>query len=509
MEWSAQQLDIFSWFENPVGNLVVNALAGTGKTTTIVEGIRRTKTMASICCCAFNVDIAKVLAKKVADNPRAKAMTLHSLGFSLIKNFWSNVRVEGDDQRGQRADGLTERVCGGTVPDVVKRLVTKLHTKGREMNPLARDWRDLEEIGYQFECEPDPMWWRSGYDLEYVCRSALRAMELAGKEKPAFIDFSDMIFLPVRNGWTVPMYDLVVVDEMQDMTAAQLAIARGVCKQHFCGVGDRNQAIYGFRGADSNSIDRLKCELNATELGLTVTYRCGLAIVAEAQTLVPTFEGSPNNPAGLVRTVHDSKLVEDAQLGDFILSRKNAPLTAIAMGLLRAQKRARIKGKDIGKGLLVVVKKLTKNRPGLTVEGFIELVKDWEKRETTRFLAADQPARAELAQDKAATLVELTDGMVEVGELERRIDFLFQDTGLGDAGVITCSSVHKSKGLEADRVFVLQDTLYPRGVNQEEKNIHYVAVTRAKRELVWVNSFVPVQHDGFTYEHDDQEQQEA
>jgi superfamily I DNA/RNA helicase len=160
------------------------------------------------------------------------------------------------------------------------------------------------------------------------------------------------------------------------------------------------------------------------------------------------------------------------------------------MSLLRAQKRARIKGKDIGKGLVTIVRRLTKNRPGLTVEGFIELVRAWEQKEVARYLAADQPSRAELAQDKAATLIELTDGMLEVSELERRIDFLFQDAGVGDAGVITCSSVHKAKGLEADRVFILRETLYPRGVNQEEKNIHYVAVTRAKRELVWVTPFV-------------------
>jgi superfamily I DNA/RNA helicase len=491
MDWSAQQEEIFRWFEEPRGNLVVNALAGTGKTTTIIEGVNRAHPrLRSIVCCAFNVDIAKVLKAKLT-NPRAKAMTLHALGFGAVRNYWSNVAVEGDDQRGQRAEGLTERACGATVPDVVKRLVTKLHTKGREMHPLAQRPRDLEDIAYQFDCEPDPMWHRSGYDVDYVCAKALVAMQLAADVKPAFIDFADMIFLPVRNGWLVPQYDAVIVDEMQDMTAAQLLIARGVCRGHFCGVGDRNQAIYGFRGADSNSIDRLKKELDATELGLTVTYRCGFDIVEEAQRLVPAFEAGEHNPPGLVRLVPEGQLVDQAQLGDFVLSRKNAPLVAVAMSLLRAQKRARVKGKDIGKGLLAVVRKLTKNRPTLTVEGFLELVREWEQREVSRFLAADRPGQAELVHDKAGTLVELTDGIVEVAELERRIDFLFQDNGLGDAGVITCSSVHRAKGLEANRVFVLRETLYPRGDSPEERNIEYVAITRAKQELVWVSSFVP------------------
>jgi superfamily I DNA/RNA helicase len=71
-----------------------------------------------------------------------------------------------------------------------------------------------------------------------------------------------------------------------------------------------------------------------------------------------------------------------------------------------------------------------------------------------------------------------------VRDIESRIYSLFTDDGLGSAGVITCSSVHKAKGLEADNVFVLEGTFRPG--KEEENNIYYVAVTRAKNRLIFV-----------------------
>jgi superfamily I DNA/RNA helicase len=82
-------------------------------------------------------------------------------------------------------------------------------------------------------------------------------------------------------------------------------------------------------------------------------------------------------------------------------------------------------------------------------------------------------------------LSELAQNAISVSDFSARIEALFSDT-LGTKDVIMCSSVHRAKGLEADRVFVLRDTLYPRGVTREEENIEYVAITRAKNELVWV-----------------------
>lgn len=480
--WSAQQETIYNEFETGKRHVIVRARAGCGKTTTIIEGINRAPE-SSILLCAFNKKIAEELAARIK-NPNAQAKTLHAIGFACVRRFWEGLKI-GDT----RALDLAEQVCGSSAPDHIKRLVAKLHTKGREIAPHATAPEHLIDLAYEFECEPDEQWTASGWDVNYVVEKALVAMELAATVKPVKtgIDFSDMIYLPVRNGWLMKQYDLVVVDEAQDMTVAQLEIARGVCRGRIVVVGDDRQAIYKFRGADSESLDRLKTELNAVEYGLTTTYRCGRDIVAEAARLVPDFVAGANNPAGSIQELPAEKLVPLATNGDFILSRLNAPLVEVAMSLLRRGKRARVAGRDIGAGLKSLVKKLTKGAAASSIPAFLGKLAAWEDREATRWTAAGKPERAEAAHDKAAMLMELANEALSVRDVESRIESLFTDDGLGQAGVITCSSVHRSKGLEANRVFILDWTLYPGNrTNKEEQNIEYVAITRAKSTLVRV-----------------------
>lgn len=476
--WSGQQQAIFNWFENGVGHLIVRARAGTGKTTTILEGIGHAKEQ-NILLCAFNKRIAEELNISLS-NPHAQAKTLHAVGFAAVRRYWTGLKVaSGQD----RANALTEKVCGPGCPDDIKRLVSKLHSMGREIAPHARKMGDLTTIAENFECAPEDGWAAEGFDLAYVERKALDAMELAAQVKPVDtgIDFADMIFLPVRNRWLSKTYDLVVVDEAQDMTVAQLEIALGVCKGRICVVGDDRQAIYGFRGADSDSLDRLKTALKAEELGLTTTYRCGQAIVAKAAVLVPDFEAGPNNPIGVVRDLQGDKLLETVALGDFILSRVNAPLVSLAMSLLKSGRRTRIAGRDVGAGLKTLIRKFKAH----SVPELLARIKAWEDREVVRLTKAGREARVDAVRDQADMLVSLTEDARSVSDVQAKIDALFTDDDLGQAGVITCSSVHRAKGLEANRVFVLASTLRTR--NQEELNIQYVAITRAKTELVMVS----------------------
>lgn len=487
-QWSDQQQAIFRWFASGSGNMVGRARAGTGKTTTILEGIDRAPE-GKILLGAFNKRIAEELRAKLR-NPAADVKTLHAIGFGFVRRNWTNVRP--DDARGER---IARSVLGDQAPDPIIRLACQLASKGKGMCPFPKPGQ-LAEIAVEYGLEPDEEWEEEGWTLERLERDAAKCMERAC-QKDGTIDFDDMVFLPVRNRWVKGWWDLVVVDEAQDMNVAQLLLAQGACRKggRIAVVGDDRQAIYGFRGADSGSLDRLKEELRATEFGLTITYRCPKKVVALAAALVPDYQAAPTAPEGTVRFILEDQLAAEAMPGDFVLSRKNAPLVGICLKLLREGKRANVQGKDVGKGLVALLKKLKAK----SIPDFLARLVKWEEREEKRLNASGKKsaeARIELIHDQADTLRALSEGLSGPKELEARIAGLFSDAD-PDARAVTCSSVHRAKGLEADRVFILEDTLIRKAESgrpppgREEANIEYVAITRARVELVWARKPQP------------------
>ena len=334
-----------------------------------------------------------------------------------------------------------------------------------------------------------------------IQNAAEEACRIAGDcPRPAFVLSVDLV--EIRDSY---VYDIAVeechnfyangilVHNCQDMTSTQLELARGVCRGRIAVVGDDRQAIYGFRGADSASLDRLKAELQAIELGLTVSYRCPRVVVEEAKRLVPDFEASADAIEGEIRSVGTLEAaIGMAGSGDFIVSRTNAPLAKVAMALLRAHKRVRIQGRDIGQGLMALARTLMVGKAAHSLPAFLERVVRWEAREVERAYKADRPERAESVRDKGETLRALSEGAAGPHDLVARLTSLFSDTGAAD---VVCSSIHKAKGLEARRVFVLRPTLYPKrpkdvaytaARTREEANLHYVAITRAQETLVYV-----------------------
>jgi DNA helicase-2/ATP-dependent DNA helicase PcrA len=486
--WSPQQNTIFGWYEDTTRKYaVIEAGAGCAKTSTTLEGVNRAPEK-RILLMSFNKRIADELQAKVT-NEHAEVKTSHGLGFQFVRRNWENVRV--DSGRGKR---LAAMVCGAGAPDAMVALVTKLADLGKQMAPMTENIYVLRDIAYEMDVIPDPEWEEEGWTVERVAELALQAM-LKALVRDGTVDFTDMIYLPIRMNWVRPIYDLVCIDEVQDLNVAQIELAtRCISKNgRAVAVGDKNQAIYRFRGADSGSIDRLKkAWVGAETFPLSITYRCGKAIVEEANRIVPEFFAAPSAPEGVVRSIGASKLPSEVKAGDFVISRKNAPLVRVCLSILRTGTRAKVEGRDIGRNLLALIRKLkAKSMPD-----FLKRLTAWGEREIKR-LANLKPEIAERKsaeiEDTAETLRVLADGLSGLPELEARIERLFaDDVAAGRSGMVVCSTIHRVKGLEADRAFILKGTLATgkRAGNREEMNCEYVAITRAKNELIWVEGEV-------------------
>jgi DNA helicase-2/ATP-dependent DNA helicase PcrA len=456
-QWSIYQRAFFADVAEGKGHVLVRARAGTGKTTTIVEALRHVPTGSSALLVAFNKAIATELEGRAPQGVAVK--TLHAFGFAALRNAFRTV------MDGNKVERIA-RVLFGQIPGAVLGNLSKLVSRAK--STLASDESDLDRLIEDLDLDvPDD---ERGEFIE-------RAAEVLGAcyRDTRTCDFDDMIWLPVRHEIRVPMFDYVFVDETQDLNAAQIELALMAVKRtgRVIAVGDDRQAIYGFRGADEHAVDNIVSRLGARVLPLSITYRCGKAIVALAQSIVPDYEAAPTAPDGLVRQVTDAAMRAEAATGDFVISRKNAPLISLCLGFLAQGKPATIAGRDIGAGLLALVNK----SKAATIPALLEWIDAWEKAECTRLAARKRDTQP--ATDKADCIEALTDGASSVAEVTARIEALFSDKD--DSRRIVCTTTHKAKGLERDRVWVLADTFS--AATTEEDNLWYVAITRAKSEL--------------------------
>lgn len=183
----------------------------------------------------------------------------------------------------------------------------------------------------------------------------------------------------------------------------------------------------------------------------------------------------------------------DFPRGSAILCRNNAPLVAFAYSLLHRDVPCRILGKDIGRQLTDLVKKMH----ATTIDDFLSRLRTWRDREIERCEADDRsPERIEDQYNCLCFFVQsLDESSRSVASLLAKIDLMFTDDASADSGRIVLSSIHKAKGLEYENVFILDrnGTLPSKYARQDwqlvqERNLLYVAVTRAKLNLFYIAS---------------------
>lgn len=470
-------------------NIIIEANAGCGKTTTEVKVVLPAIPAGkNVACFTFGSRINEEMVEKVAQvrlSANVTVSTFHSAGNKLVRSQWGALKLNN-----YREQNIAERQ--GWNRDTHRATIQAIGNtaqKVKEIFPFATR-ENLEEVAERFDFYTSNVA-KEGVEFEQVIDAVERVLR-DSKRKDGTMSFADMIWLPLVMGWAKPVFDAILVDECQDLNLSQILLAQKLLKVGGVTIiiGDPRQAIFGFRGADSKSIQRLREELGQTgpvaELSLPQTFRCGKAIVALAQTIVPGFIAHESNGEGLISEEDYTDMLETVKPGDAILSRKNAPLSGTCLKLWRKGVKAHIEGRDFGNALCGLIDTLTRKRVMLLAE-FLPILSQYGSEQEER-VAHKRNAEQLISDlwDKIECMEVLSEGLADTKELQARIKSLFQDTEkVGRSGRVILSSVHRAKGLEWNKVYGLEWTLMNH--SEEEENLKYVMITRAKDHLVWVN----------------------
>lgn len=477
---SPQQSQIYEHITAKRGHLLVNAKAGTGKTFTISTAARmvlEADPSAKVIFLAFNKAIQQEAEKKL---PTAvEVRTCHSKGLQTIKAA-HRVQVDNDKVRRIVSETAKEQGWQSECADEqeyvekVKRIATLCDRMRMTLN------RDALAIAARFNIEIEP-----GEDKV--------VLDLVQKISNDFatIDMADMVYRPAVYAHYKPeTYDYVFVDECQDLSAAQQRFVFKLCKPDgiMVFVGDPGQAIYGFAGADAESFNRLREIPRITELPLSKSFRCAKAIIRYANRYNAEIEAFDTNTEG---SVNEKALVSEITSGDMVLCRTTMPLVSLCYKLIGEGQKAFVRGRDVGEGIVsFVTKSKIRNFTILDVwmNGQVHKLRAKLQKMHPHIDAdgiAEKPSYVALVEQIAIirTVIAANPEIMDVDGVVRRIREIFTDN---DGEGVALSTIHKAKGLEAKRVFVIEWNKMPlKSAKQDwellqETNLQYVAVTRAK-----------------------------
>jgi DNA helicase II / ATP-dependent DNA helicase PcrA len=484
-----EQVNIYNWVENGEGHLLIKARAGSGKTTTLVEICRLLPPNESATFLAFNRHIKEELSDRLPKS--VFCYTAHGLGYNAIMRKYKDCEINHF-----KADAVIQKLSHKWDMTGIDN-VEQYYTNMKKMINLVRLSLTLDKKYVPDLCEK----YQVKFDKQDIDR-LFSVLEIMLNDKKT-IDYTDMVYLPVvdKKIWMFPQ-DWILVDEAQDLSKAQHELIKKAIKRDKTGkilgrmifVGDDMQAIYGFTGSDAYSFMNLAKIPNMTVLPLTMTFRCAKNIVLEANKLVPDIRPTDYAPDGIVRIGH---VLHEVEAGDFVLSRKTLPLVKLFFELLIEGRKSYIKGSDIGESLIDFTEgKNTLSQLDASLTNRLEVYRTNLRRHGILDFDADSGYVA--LKDKVGILKFMismnknSDPTKAVEDIKSRIRHIFKGKD-GEAvpleGVIL-STVHKAKGLEANRVFIIMPKDMPLRTAlpwqyQQELNLKYIAITRAKRELVY------------------------
>ena len=474
---------IFSAIKQSSESLIVDACAGSGKTTTTVHGSTLIDPYLHILFLAFNKSIADELKTRI---PRhATALTFNSLGHRAVMKLFGRVQLDPNKTRRLiKANLDIEDVI--QFGDDIKKLIglAKSYCISPEGYSGTNDtYKNFGWLIDRFGVEAHEDNYQHLIDLT-------RLILEASIRETSIIDYDDQIYFPVVLNIKMLKYDVLFVDELQDVSPVQLNLIQKSIKPtgRVIGVGDENQAIYGFRGSDSGSMKKFESRFDCKRLPLSITYRCAKNIVTYANQYVEEIQAFENAPDGLVCSWINYRS-PDFRKTDLMMCRNTAPLISMAFAMIARRVSVKVLGRDIGQNLINLITRLKPS--GLFGEGGLEeKLKEWADYEIEKYNKEGKEDKVESVADRRDSIIAFLDNSLasSVDRLKEEIKALFNK----DDECLTLSTIHRAKGLEAPRAFILNPELMPskwarqEWAKQQETNLLYVAITRAKTELIFI-----------------------
>lgn len=492
---SPYQEKIFDFVQHGVGNCVIKACAGSGKSTTIVSAMKLVPKSKKCLFIAFNKSIVEELTRRLDGYDNCVVKTIHSLGYLIVRrNLGSDIEIDEYKYRTYLKKHINEltSITEGTymtrqmVEDYIDS-ITMLIDYSR-FN-IAQSVKEIEQVAARYDIPVS-------FD---ECEVALKCLKW-GEENYHTIDYTDMVWLPYELSLkpTGLQFDWIFFDEAQD--ASQMAIElflrcfkRGT---RFASVGDSSQTINLFAGSSPEAFDYMCNYPNTTIFELPVTYRCAKKITEYANNLVPNMKYRDDAPDGMVIDNCHINAIKD---GDMVLARSKAPLLKLYVKLLRRGINCYIKGQDIGSNLIKILENVDLDelnadlkKDGVFVRLYDKLFNDRNKLMEKRGLDMNDATLSMNIMnmyDSINALIILSEKYNSKHELIEHIKDIFKDDSKG----VCLSTIHKAKGLEAENVYILCHSMMPSKLAHhdwekiQERNLQYVAYTRPRNKLGFIS----------------------
>jgi len=506
---SPHQARVFDFVRAGKGHGVVRATAGSGKTSTLVGVAGLLPAGSRACFLAFNRATAAELRRRLPAN--VEATTLHALGRRVLHHAFPNPRARsaerfappsyGTGLRPRRRAGggdagrdgatgalrphghagvpfegkypmLAMSIARGRympptgmdpsqdsdldVADIARYLARLAHFARLELTPASSPTA-VQRLARSYALVP-PVVDHRLHDVHALLPRLLR--EGAAAAADGVVDFTDFLYLPHVLDLPVPRFDLVCVDEAQDLSLAGLALVMRLLSRGARGlfVGDERQAIYGFAGADERSMRRIVHRTAATVLPLSRSFRCPQRVVTLARRFAPEMEAAPEAPLGAVRRITQSRLHLHVRPGDLVLSRTNAPLVRACLRLVRARVPARVLGTELAESVRALADRILPPDDLRHARRIVRTAsQDTARRIASRLLTSptlgDALRRNADDHDALDILLEALESRY-LRPTRMHFDALL-DTMFGGSHGALLSTIHKAKGREAERVFLL------------------------------------------------------